>query len=68
MTTLIDTLCALAMSRLTRHINRSAGQHARAIKRAFAAEQPSPTNTGERMHRAGVGTYIKTTNPNQPEA
>jgi hypothetical protein len=39
MSTPIETQCAEAMARITSHINRSAGQHARAIKRAFVAAQ-----------------------------
>lgn len=55
------------MARITSHINRSAGQHARAIKRTFAATQDtSPAKAGALMYRASALSYVKTTT--QPKA
>lgn len=34
--TMIDTMAAAASTRLTQHINRSAGQHARHVRAGFA--------------------------------
>lgn len=37
MNTTIEQQCAAAMARIVKHINAAAGQHKRAISRAFAA-------------------------------
>lgn len=71
MTSAIETQCADAMARLKSHINRAAGQHARAVKRAFAASQNRLHGTdGMRYERTATGVVfvnpLKTT-PTQPE-
>lgn len=35
----LDQLCKAALRRLQEHINRAAGQHLRAIRKAFHQEQ-----------------------------
>lgn len=70
MSTAIDTQCTDAMARITSHINRSAGQHARAIKRAFAASQNRLHGTeGMRYERTATGVvFVNPTTPTHPEA
>ena len=72
MSTSIETKCAEAMARVMSHINRSAGQHSRAIKRAFVAAQNRVHDTesiGYERTTSGIVYLnpIKTT-PTHPEA
>jgi len=63
MNTPIETQCAEAMARLTTQINRSAGQHARAIKRAFELSKARLSATGGPVAQIkcnGPVAYIKT--------
>lgn len=47
----IEAMCTEALARLVKQINRSAGQHARAVRRAFASAHSPPAES---------------TNPQQP--